>query len=89
MLTMCFVLYVFTWKFNRQFFQVEFVAQGPVLGSHKPKKRLQDFILPEDPTKVFAKLQKIDEGSTGNVYKTTHLKTNMKVKKIYFTISVL
>lgn len=57
---------------------VEFVAQGPVLGAHRPKKKLQDFILPDDPTKVFAKLQKIDEGSTGNVYKTTHLKTNMK-----------
>lgn len=42
------------------------------------KKKLVDFLNPEDPTKVFGKLTKLDEGSSGTVYKGVHNKTNQK-----------
>jgi len=43
------------------------------------KKRLVDYLQNEDPTKVFGKLQRLDEGSSGVVYKGIHNKTGMKV----------
>jgi hypothetical protein len=43
------------------------------------KKKLVDFLSPEDPTKVFGKLTKLDEGSSGTVYKGINLKNNQKV----------
>lgn len=49
-------------------------------GKKKAKLRLQDLILPDDPSKVFGKLSKIDEGSTGNVYKSVQTKNSQKVR---------
>ncbi|KAG2381762.1 hypothetical protein C9374_006146 [Naegleria lovaniensis] len=49
--------------------------QKPIGG----KKRLVDYLQNEDPTKVFGKLQRLDEGSSGVVYKGIHNKTGMKV----------
>lgn len=43
------------------------------------KPRLVDFLEKEDPTKVFGKLTKIDEGCFGTVYKARHLKTGQMV----------
>jgi len=51
-------------------------------GKKKTKLKLQELILQEDPTKVFGKLTKVDEGSTGNVYKSVHNKTSQKVRKL-------
>ncbi|KAL9657282.1 hypothetical protein ABK040_011502 [Willaertia magna] len=50
--------------------------QQPIGGK---KKRLVDYLSNEDPTKVFGKLQRLDEGSSGIVYKGIHNKTGMKV----------
>lgn len=51
----------------------------PLVDSNGKKKRLGDFLNPEDPSKVFGKLVKLDEGSSGTVYKGIYLKTNQKV----------
>lgn len=51
----------------------------PIVDSSGKKKRLGDFLSPEDPNKVFGKLVKLDEGSSGTVYKGIHAKTNQKV----------
>lgn len=44
----------------------------------KEKKRLVDFLSPEDPRKIFGKLEKLDEGSSGSVYRGIHLPTKQK-----------
>jgi len=65
---------------------LEFVAGGmvgkeqdkkPETGAKQPGK-LVDYLSTEDPTKIFGKLTKLDEGSSGIVYKGVHSKTNMK-----------
>jgi serine/threonine protein kinase len=65
---------------------LEFVAGGMV-GKEQEKKpategkqpgKLVDYLSTEDPTKIFGKLTKLDEGSSGIVYKGVHNKTNMK-----------
>ncbi|KAJ3449936.1 p21-activated protein kinase [Anaeramoeba flamelloides] len=43
------------------------------------KRTLNDLISHEDPNKIFNNLQKIGEGSTGLVYKATHIRTNKVV----------
>lgn len=43
------------------------------------KKQLVDYLCPEDPRKLYGKLKKIDEGSSGSVYKGSHNKTKDKV----------
>lgn len=50
--------------------------QKPIGGK---KQRLVDYLQNEDPTKVFGKLQRLDEGSSAVVYKGIHNKTGMKV----------
>lgn len=64
---------------------LEFVAGGMV-GKDQAQKapegkqpgKLVDYLSTEDPTKIFGKLTKLDEGSSGIVYKGIHSKTNMK-----------
>ena len=50
--------------------------QKPIGGK---KQRLVEYLQNEDPTKVFGKLQRLDEGSSAVVYKGIHNKTGMKV----------
>src|SRR3989338_6559551 len=50
--------------------------QKPICGK---KQRLVEYLQNEDPTKVFGKLQRLDEGSSAVVYKGIHNKTGMKV----------
>lgn len=65
---------------------LEFVAGGMVGKEVEQKKpaesktggKLVDYLSTEDPTKIFGKLTKLDEGSSGIVYKGVHSKTNMK-----------
>lgn len=39
------------------------------------RKKLADLILKDDPTKLFKSMKKLDEGSSGVVYKGVHVKT--------------
>jgi hypothetical protein len=55
--------------------------------SKSEKGKLQDYILEEDPTTIFGKLTKLDEGCFGVVFKAKHLKSNIIVK-FTFKISV-
>lgn len=48
-------------------------------GPPEKKLRLTDLILKDDPTKLFVKLVKLDEGSTGTVYRAVHTKTQKPV----------
>eukprot|EP01027_Heterolobosea_sp_BB2_P017767 GEZU01025141.1.p2 GENE.GEZU01025141.1~~GEZU01025141.1.p2 ORF type:complete len:256 (+),score=90.00 GEZU01025141.1:1468-2235(+) len=50
----------------------------PKIATEGGRKRLADFLSPEDPRKVFGKLEKLDEGSSGSVYKGIHLPTKQK-----------
>lgn len=52
------------------------VATQPQPGQ---RKKLADFLIPEDPRKIFGKLEKLDEGSSGSVYRGVHNKTKQKV----------
>lgn len=61
---------------------MEYVSGGmqPInKGQRAQKPRLADYLSTDDPNKVFGKLTKLDEGSSGVVYKAIHTKTNMKV----------
>lgn len=60
---------------------MEYVSGGmqPInKGQRAQKPRLADYLSTDDPNKVFGKLTKLDEGSSGVVYKAIHNKTNMK-----------
>lgn len=58
---------------------LNYVTTGNKVERKQGCPRLVDFLSSEDPTKVFGKLVKLDEGSSGVVYKGIHQKTNMKV----------
>lgn len=55
--------------------------------SNVPKKKLAEFILSEDPKKIYGKITKLDEGSSAVVYKAQNNKTKQKVAIKVMTIT--